>query len=201
MNVNFTIRPRFRFRLRTFFIGFTAICIVLGLFGRHFDRVARQKAGIAALLERGHQVIGLSDKKMGMHETLVVYLCGATDEDLAIVSRLPSVTAIYSESSRFNDDGIAHLRRLRALQTLSIAKAAITDRSIASIGLLTQLEVFHLSGTLITEEGMRRLSRKLPSCRIDYHARKPRYREQQTPGHGDRSATRIFTKRDLLEAM
>jgi hypothetical protein len=148
-------------------------------------------------MERGHQVIGLSDKKMGMHDRLVVYLCEATDDDLAIVSRLPCVIAIYSNSSRFNDEGIAHLRRLRALQTLSIAKAAITDRSLASIGLLTQLEVFHLSGTLITEDGMRTLSRKLPACKIDYHARRPRYRERKF----DRSFTNASTKRDLLESM
>jgi hypothetical protein len=193
MIVNPTIRLRFKFRLRTFFIAFTAICIVLGLFGQRYDRMANQKAGIAALLKRGHQVIGLSDKKMGMHETLVVYLCEATDDDLAIVSRLPSVVAIYSESSRFNDEGIAHLRRLRALQSLSIVKAAITDRSLASIGALTQLEVFHLSGTLITEDGLRMLSRKLPSCKIDYQARKPRYRDQERP------VTTASNKRDFLE--
>jgi hypothetical protein len=161
----------------------------------------RQKAGIAALMQRGHQVIGLSEPKMGIQEDLVIYMNEATDDDLAIVSRLPSVIAIYSEASRFNDEGVAHLRRLRALQTLSIAQAAITDRSLATIGLLSHLKVFQLSGTQITEDGMRRLSRKLPSCHIEYQARKPRYRGQSAVGDGTSPFAHVATKREAIESL
>ncbi|MDP6554174.1 MAG: hypothetical protein QGG71_05875, partial [Pirellulaceae bacterium] len=55
-------------------------------------------------------------------------------------------------------DSIAHLRRLRSLETLYIAKAMFTDRSLASIGALSQREVLHLCDTLITEGGLRALS-------------------------------------------
>ena len=62
---------------------------------------------------------------------------------------------------------------------------------------LKQLEVFHLSGTLITEDGMRSLSRKLPSCKIDYHKRKPRYRERTF----EQSLGGVSTKRDFVETL
>ena len=103
-----------------------------------------------------------------MPNTYSVYLNEANGDDLAIVSRLPGVVALYSAASQFGDDGFTQLRRLKTLRVLSIAKATITDRSLKNIAALPKLESLHLSDTLITEDGLQRLSAKLPSCSIEY---------------------------------
>ncbi|HJN08662.1 MAG: hypothetical protein QGH33_04425 [Pirellulaceae bacterium] len=126
-------RRRFKFGLRMFFIVFTVVCISLGLLGRHLVMLAKERAVIAELWDRGHLVVEW-DVNLGWSKLLGVHLMRPIDDDLSLVAELPSVCYV------------------------SIDKFWYASAKVTKV-------------TNISEEGLRQLAEKLPSCTIDYETK------------------------------
>lgn len=64
------------------------------------------------------------------------------------------------------DEGLAQLRNLHELHTLSVGGPAITDKGLAYLAGLRGLKDLELSRTGVTDAGVRDLQRALPQLRI-----------------------------------
>jgi len=67
------------------------------------------------------------------------------------------------------DVGVVPLQQMPWLQRVSLGQTGITDESIPVLVSLKELHVLHVTGTRLTENGVARLRRALPNCRIIQH--------------------------------
>jgi hypothetical protein len=188
------IRPRrwLRFRLRTFLLVHTALCIWLGV---KANQARRQKEAVEALLELGatvryaHQRDDTnptefdSSKDLGVPDwlrrlagddffqtvALIQLPETVTDQDLVHLAALAHLERlIFSQESyqeiAITDAGLDHLPRPDRLVSLAAANTRIGDAFLKRLAGATALETLHLSGTRVTDEGLRSLPR-LPSLK------------------------------------
>ena len=68
--------------------------------------------------------------------------------------------------SLVTDSGLERLTSLTGLMKLSVAHAAITDRSITVLISFRDLRTLDVQGTEISQDGLERLIQGLPDCDI-----------------------------------
>jgi Leucine-rich repeat (LRR) protein len=102
-----------------------------------------------AMVARLVEIRGLTGLELG-GESL-------TDEALRMISHLPNLQLLEIRG-KFTDAGLAHLKRMRTLRSLSIESPEITDAGLAHLARLTQLEVLALSSKHITGTGLAELA-------------------------------------------
>ena len=115
-----------------------------------------------------------------------------TDAAMAHLTKLSSLSRLFLYGTDVTDKGLVHLGKLSSLETLCLDETRISDEGMSNLKGLVQLEVLHLrsrlpvsdtsipvivrfeklrelkvQGTKITPEGLERLKRKLPDCRIE----------------------------------
>jgi Flp pilus assembly protein TadD len=70
------------------------------------------------------------------------------------------------ECTRVDDAGLAHLMGFPDLTYLNLLSTPVTDASVEVLLKLTRLETVIVSGTKVTPEGVARLRKAVPSCRV-----------------------------------
>jgi Leucine-rich repeat (LRR) protein len=116
--------------------------------------------------------------------------CDATDAGLACLKDLTQLRRLDLVAMKITDAGLEHLKGLTQLQELNLSSTQITDAGLADLKTLTQLQKLDLSctqatdaglvylegltqlqelnlwGTKVTAEGVKKLQKALPNCKI-----------------------------------
>ena len=90
------------------------------------------------------------------------------DWDLASLIGLSKLERLDLTSTRITDMGVIHLAEVISLKDLTLSGTKITDESIPYLLKLRCLKRLDLRNTAITENGIKRMRRDLPNCRILY---------------------------------
>ena len=99
---------------------------------------------------------------------LFLYGTGVTDKGLPHLKGLVSLETLCLDETRVSDEGLTNIRGLMALEVLHLrSRLPVSDRSIPLIIRFDKLRELKVEGTKITPEGLERLKRKLPDCRIE----------------------------------
>jgi hypothetical protein len=77
------------------------------------------------------------------------------------------------EHTKISDDGLAFLKGMSALQTLSLYGTRITDRGLEHLKGLDNLKEVILAETKVTEQGARELRKALPRPKINLFLIRP----------------------------
>jgi len=99
---------------------------------------------------------------------LFLYGTKVTDKGLPHLKGLVSLETLCLDETRVSDEGLENIRGLKALEVLHLrSRLPVSDRSIPLIIRFEKLRELKVAGTKITPEGLERLKRKLPDCRIE----------------------------------
>ena len=92
-----------------------------------------------------------------------------SDSGLAHLAGLTNLEGLHISSPNITDAGLKHLRGLTNLREVSLFNIPhVTDAGLQHLMRLTSLESLDLYDTQVTPEGVERLKRALPECKIDY---------------------------------
>jgi hypothetical protein len=99
-------------------------------------------------------------KRLGKVRHILLDWSNATDSGLTCVEGIGELEALYlHHATLVGDDGVAHLRSARKLQTLDLGDTRVTDAGLAHIKSLVTLQSLTLTRTRITDEGLKHLER------------------------------------------
>jgi hypothetical protein len=94
-------------------------------------------------------------------------VAGADDAALAGFAALPALENLNLEfGGDITDGGLAALRGKTSLKFLGLGSTNVTDAAVPHLVTLTGLTSLELSGTKVTEAGLRRLREALPRCEV-----------------------------------
>src|SRR5262245_59956479 len=74
------------------------------------------------------------------------------DEDLQLLSRLPSLRVLYLDANPLTDEGLHHLTGLSDLENLDLGGTDVTDDGLKTLSKLSSLQRLVLNGTKVKEE-------------------------------------------------
>jgi hypothetical protein len=132
-----------RFRLRTLFIAFTAVSIILGLLGVQWYRGLLESWAVRDLRDAGANVV------IDEHKSAVrVWLGGPALDDQRLTNLSPA------------------LLRLPRLHELDIVAAPITDAGLKSLETLPQIRILYIHQTQATDAGLDALAKALPNSEL-----------------------------------
>ncbi len=90
-----------------------------------------------------------------------------TDAGLDVVGALANLEHLDLAANRITDAGVARLSGLTKLRVLDLTlNGDVTDAAVEHLVRLQALQALHLGQTGVSDEGVRRLARALPSCKI-----------------------------------
>lgn len=135
------------------------ICLIAAEFPNH----ARRKA-VQAIQARGANIeFGEKDSLSAVFLEKVnvekVDFWNCSDDDLALVAKLPTLTELHVSGSRVTNAGVARLIGLPRLQVLFLADTQVTDEGLMDVAQLTQLEWLSLVDSPVTDDGMFHIER------------------------------------------
>ena len=78
------------------------------------------------------------------------------------------ITEIDLGDTDVSDEDLLLLRHFPHLEWLCLEDASITDYGLSSLTYMTSLQCVELYRTNVTEEGIARLRKALPHCRIEW---------------------------------
>jgi hypothetical protein len=181
-----TSKPRrfLRFGLRALLLLVAAISLVLGW---TLHKAREQGVAVAAFANAGCGIAYRDDADPTSPNTIercrkllgeqpwidVGYLICAksqiTDAGLAHLRGLPQLRSLSLDSTSVTDAGLVHLRFLPELAELNLANTEITDAGLEYVGACAQLEDLDLSGTRVTDAGLVHLQsfRHLKTLRLN----------------------------------
>ena len=109
--------------------------------------------------------------KLSQLESLDLRQTNVDDAALTHLSQLNSLRILKLEyNQKLTDKGLAHIAGLTQLSELDLAFVPVNDQSIESLTQLKSLTKLYLYGTLISDEGLRRLP-ELPELEVLYVGR------------------------------
>jgi type II secretory pathway pseudopilin PulG len=173
-------RRRYRFSLRTLFIGILAVALVCGWFAAKLQIARRQQQAVATIRATGAEV-GYDYNQNRPPQWLtdlqgVDFFCpvitvhvypntNITDADLALLKTFPNLQCLYINRSSITDAGLKNLSALTRLQFLYLDRPCISDEGLRSLQNLAQLRELDLSKTQITDGSLKQL-RELKSLQM-----------------------------------
>lgn len=93
------------------------------------------------------------------------------DEELAhLAGRLtafPQLVTLQFKSPKITDAGLAPLKSLALLRSLTLENATITDAGLAHLKALSYLETLNLKGTKVTDAGVQDFQKALPKAKVN----------------------------------
>ncbi|MGC3966049.1 MAG: hypothetical protein QM775_01360 [Pirellulales bacterium] len=92
----------------------------------------------------------------------------ATNDDLARLAKCVGLTNIHLNFAAIDDAGLAHLKGLGKLLSLSLAGTGVTDGGLAQLAGLPRLTYVNVKGTRVTAAGVAALQKALPNCKVDW---------------------------------
>jgi hypothetical protein len=90
------------------------------------------------------------------------------DCDLASLIGLRKLERLDLTSTRITDIGIIHLAEVISLKDLTLSGTKITDESIPYLLKLRRMKRLDMRNTDVTKNGIERIRRGLPNCRVQY---------------------------------
>jgi Leucine-rich repeat (LRR) protein len=101
-------------------------------------------------------------------EALSLNSVGVTGETLSWIGTLKNLRELELYGGKFNDDGLLKLAGLSKLKLLMLSSnRQLTDRGVAVIGNMPELEKLYLCGTGITDKSLAGISRLKQLIRLD----------------------------------
>lgn len=96
-------------------------------------------------------------------------LCGArlTDLEMKVLARMRSLKWVDLAGTGVTNNGLAYLAELPSLAVLNLNDTMVTDATAGLLARLQGLQHLHLGRTKMTDDGVQRLRKALPRCRID----------------------------------
>ena len=142
------MRPTFR--LRSLFLIFTLLSVLLGTIGAHCFRVYQQDRAIETIRNAGGILVKNPDGEYYRS---------------------------YFKGTRFDDDTLAslvpYLGRLTGLTQVDLIRCPITDKGLIKLAKLRRLEELFLMETQVTDEGTSKLKEQLPGLEIRHELPDP----------------------------
>jgi hypothetical protein len=90
-----------------------------------------------------------------------------TDQGLAFLGDMTTLETLTVAFPLATDDGLVHLQRLSNLADLNITTSNITDAGLVHLSQMPKLKSISFTNTpRVTEDGLRKLAKALPECRI-----------------------------------
>ena len=89
-----------------------------------------------------------------------------TGSGLAHLGETSKLAVLRLNETGVNDTGLEHLRRLKHLTRLELRQTQITDAAVDVLGTLSRLKMLDIGQTGITDDGVKRLAKTLPQCKI-----------------------------------
>lgn len=120
-----------------------------------------QLAKLQALFREGARVANQSASplaKMTTLKSLNLYCTGFVDADMASLEPLVNLEILFLPKS-ISDQGMVHLKPLRNLRQLYLAKTRVTDQGLTYLADHDKLEYLTLYGTLVTDAGVEELAK------------------------------------------
>jgi hypothetical protein len=101
-------------------------------------------------------------------EALEIRLAGTpiNDNDVAFLTRLPSLKLLYLDKTNVTDAGLEHLKGAINLRELGLGDVPITDAGIEHLKGLKNLVKLSLKGTRVTATGAAEIQRAIPDLSI-----------------------------------
>ena len=92
-----------------------------------------------------------------------------TDAGMEHLKNLTNVTNLGLEGTQVTDAGLEHLKGLTNLSfLLGLSGTKITDAGLEHLKGLKKLKYVSLQNTKVSQEGVDKLKKALPKCKIDY---------------------------------
>jgi hypothetical protein len=154
----------YQFTLQKLLLMFVLTCAVFGSIGLRSIHIRQQSVAMNELRSVGGG--------FGFRGNWVTH-CHLTDprirnDHLDELQAFPHLEYLSLEQSKVTDAGMKRLETLYNLAGLRLKGTAITDLSIDSIGRLQNLREVNLENTNVTKNGIEKLRKQLPDCKIAY---------------------------------
>lgn len=156
-------RRWFQFRLRTLLVLTTVVAVGLGWFLRERRWVAEQQRVLRPHMLRGYHgkpdwrapVWGYDE----VHYAQILWSGSITDEELRYMRGLPLLTKVnIFYDPEFTDEGVAGLCGVETITSLNLEHTGITDAGLEHLGGLSQLEWLGLRDDDLTGRGFAHLA-------------------------------------------
>jgi hypothetical protein len=198
-------RRWYQFSLRTLMI-FTLICAIgAGWFGRRMEQKRKERAAVKAITKLGGNVVYDYQAEKGAAPPGPKFLRDWLGEDfftdiasvqihaqdagrdsewlipveevtlkdshfietgLAYLKSLPNLRTLSLSGKRITDNELTRLSGLIKLKTLSLAGADVGDAGLAKLKCLSALESLNVRKTRVSDAGVIELQKELPNCKI-----------------------------------
>lgn len=153
-----------------FLAGLTQLEVLdMSVMPRFTDRGFRQLKRLTNLRRLGITRTGIRDLKIVASFKQLESLNVPKEIDEAQLKHIVGLTKMQRlslEVCHVTDKGLANLKHLQQIEWLDVHKTRISDRGIETLKQLPRLRYVHLSETLVTAEGVDDLRRELPRCEI-----------------------------------
>jgi hypothetical protein len=93
-----------------------------------------------------------------------------TDDDLAHLRGLRSLSRLHLSNTQTTDAGLVHLSGLSSLSSLRLSNTQVTDAGLVHLRELPRLRYLHLDDTQVTGAGLIHLAETLPGLAFLYFA-------------------------------
>jgi Leucine-rich repeat (LRR) protein len=152
-----------RYSLITLLVTLVAVSIAIRWVAHRLDRSARQNEVMEAIVNAGGRVrldFQIDEAGNGMAEARPhgsAWFRSLTNDNLggnAVEAEVPT------------DDALKDIAVLPNLRILDLSSSGITDACLPHLEHLSQLESLHLHETRLSEQGILKIQKALPNCRI-----------------------------------
>lgn len=89
-----------------------------------------------------------------------------TDRGVSFLGKMDSLKVLGLSSRRISDSGLQFLGAMPGLQELIIGRTSITDAGLVSLYNAASLRLLWAHGSLVSDEGLRKLKAHLPLCDV-----------------------------------
>ncbi|MBM4070443.1 MAG: hypothetical protein FJ271_16035 [Planctomycetes bacterium] len=99
---------------------------------------------------------------------LNLYQTKVTDAGLANLKDCKKLVVLFLFNTKVSDVGFLHLKGCKELKNLSLAHTAIGDSTLELCGHFSKLSFLEVVNTKVTEQGVKKLAKALPDCKITW---------------------------------
>jgi hypothetical protein len=96
-----------------------------------------------------------------------------TDKGVRRVCQLKKLRVLYLTGNRITNVGLKSLATLKNIERLHLRSVGIDDLGLKHLGLLKKLQSLRLYRTKVTSNGVQRLQKQLPNCKIFCYPKPP----------------------------
>jgi Leucine-rich repeat (LRR) protein len=125
---------------------------------RKVQAASVMNSGEAAIAEWLKSIGGKVEMTNGHVTSVSMKSTSITDREMAILTKLPQLTALDLQHTEISSDGLSSLSSITSLQSLDIGHTLLGDNSLTSLSPLVNLRSLHLTSTLVQGPGLAAIS-------------------------------------------